>query len=357
MARILDRVLSNFNPRLIEVVAQGSGSGDALSDIDRDLLAWQQGDVGRPGVFLSVASSKVPLAPNSLSLSTDEAEEFFMVEEEVEAVVVLTQTCDLVRSVSTTSAVGGRLWVQVAPLVRLTGTDLDNATRGRIPRFAPVPGEGDDAFADLDRCTTLEKSVLVRLEHSRGCPDHDSVTRFSNACARNRGRFAFPDELSPALDPLRREMQKRSGRATALGRRVDDVLQIRVEPMPGWAAETISVTVHFIVSSTSLPALDEWEVVDRVRHADIATLGSAAEVAEAIEACSQEAPAERDAGWQRLAQLWVASCVPNQKITAISGVASSASDFTMEQMRNAPQLDLDHLSTVPSTDGGADPTG
>ncbi len=315
-----------------------------LADLNDALLAWRQGDVGRPGVFVSLVRSTLPLAPGTLDQAEQEDSEYFLYEpDDIDAFVLVSQTCDVVRAVSDTAG-GQRFWVQVAPLVTLSEPAASEASSGRSPRFAPVPGAGANSFADLDRCTTIEKPVLVQAQRTAGCSDDASRRAFADALGRNRNRFAFPDELHEMLKPFGSHLRKRAGRQSPEGRCVDALVQIRAEPDREWDAPGVTVTLHLIVDAAQLPPLDEEFVPAVSDAAQIHMDTDPAKVAEAIEACDVDDQSTRQALWQRLAELWVGLCNPNDAIVEIVALVASEAEFTLLQMRNAPKLELDHLS-------------
>jgi hypothetical protein len=164
---------------------QNSASDDALS-IDVAMASYAQGDiVAFPRfVYFDVPQQK------SKRLS--------FVEQEPEAIVILTQTCDVARRSQE------RPFIQVAPLVRIV--DADTARRcqaGAHPRYAWVPASGADGFADLDRVATVTKRLLATCEHSRGLRNDDERREFARSIVRKFERFAFPDDLRDSLQPLR----------------------------------------------------------------------------------------------------------------------------------------------------------
>lgn len=312
-----------------------------LEELNRALRAWRQGDVGRPGVFVSLVRRDLPLEPGAAAQARSETDDYFLQEYTVEAFVVLSQTCDIVKAVG--GERGSRYWVRVAPLVTLTGSAASEARSGRAARYAPVPGEGQDAFADLDRCTSIEKAVLVQASRTPGCPTDDARRAFGEAVARNLGRFAFPDALDDALKPLKLHMRKRAGKASPEGRCVDALVQLRVESDREWDDLGARITVHFIVGVESLPPIDD-ELLSAVRDlSDVAAEDSSGNVAARIEEASAD-PLLRQALWQRLAETWAEMCTPNEAVAEVIGLPSSEAEFTLMMMRSAPQLDLEHLS-------------
>lgn len=202
--------------------------------IDAALRDWQQGDIARPGLALHLARADAPTTPEASEAGGSE-DEVVAIVTEFDAVVVTSQTCDVVRSSQ------DRPFVKVSPLVRLDGDALAGAKARRRPRYAAVPGGGEDAFADLDRETTLEKAVLVGLDRTNGCLTNDDSRRFGSAVARHFGRYAFPDEVTRSLEPLRKRLSAKAGKVgSAQGRRFDEIVQIRAQIPRQWVAP-----VHF----------------------------------------------------------------------------------------------------------------
>lgn len=321
----------------------GHGPADEVASVNERLLEWRQGDVAAAGVSLTVARTDLPLATLSRELAGEQAVEYFVAEQPTR-VVLLTQTCDVVRPVVVGDE-GGRFWVQVAPVVQLTESTAALARKGRIPRFAAIPGGVEGEFADLDRCTTLEKSVLAEMTRVDASPDNRERAAFGEALARNRGRFAFPDDLEGTLSPFKSLMVKRAGKNSCEGRCLDAVVQIRAEPDPSWDDEQVAVTVYFIVEAGQLPATDEEAAVFApVDMAAVEAMDDSAKIAEMIEQSSPHDVSRRHALWSRLADLWIAGCTPTGSISYLCALVESEADFSLIRMRVAPQIDFDHLS-------------
>lgn len=107
-----------------------------------------------------------------------------------------------------------------------------------LPRFAMVPGVLDKQLvADLDRTMTLEKPVLERWDKVSGCRNDEERRKFANALARKRGRAAFPDDFVTLIKPLQDKCKKKHGNDSALGRTLEALLEIRVQPYPHWDGE------------------------------------------------------------------------------------------------------------------------
>jgi hypothetical protein len=314
----------------------------ALAEFNAALLPWRQGDIAQPGVIIVVARRALPLSTLTKELAAAEEADFFTSEEDVERVVVLTQTCDIVRTVSDDDP-GARLWVQVAPVVKLAEAQAALARKGRITRFAAVPGSADE-FADLDRCTTIEKPVLVQMERVDASPTDQQRAAFGEALARNRGRFAFPDDLEKCLGPFKALMAKRAGKNSQEGRCLDAVAQIRAEPDPDWNSDQIDVTVHFIVDADQLPATDEEIAFPPAEMTVVAAMTDPSKITKMIEDSSPGDVALRLALWSRLAEVWLEGCTPTGCIASVCALVESEAEFSLLRMRGAPLIDFDHLS-------------
>ena len=109
---------------------------------------------------------------------------------------VLSQTCDIVRDC------GQRRFLLLAPVVTLSEPKAGLARRGSSPRYVHLPGLGEDAFVDLDRVVTVEKSVVLNAVWHQGLPDETSQRLFGERVARVFSRFAFPDDLVQVVQGL-----------------------------------------------------------------------------------------------------------------------------------------------------------
>lgn len=337
---------------------------DPVADLHDKLENWQQGDVATPGMMLSVANRYLPLTDSARTVAkegkgdavevTDGADGYgneavdeeqndhwMLVEDSHDEVVLISQTCDVVRHVTDEDGTVGRPWVQVAPLVEISDEEL--ALARRTARWAPVPGKGPNAFADLDQCTTIEKSVLVQMTRTRGCRTDQELLEFAHACARHRSRFAFPNEMNHSVRRLRSRMIDKTGKDSPEGRCVDAVLEIRAEADGEWSSKGLNVHLHFIVDAERLPALG-GEASASLDEAGIPAGAGEAKVAELIEEGGPDPAALAHARWQRLVQQWAARCEENEHISSVSASAQSEDEFPLSLYRRAPRLDLDFLS-------------
>jgi hypothetical protein len=261
------------------------------------------------------------------------------VEQEPEAIVLLTQTCDVARSSHE------RPFVQVAPLVRVLDADIARRCRGGAhPQYAWVPASGADGFADLDRVATITKRLLATCNHSHGLRDDDERREFARAIVRKLERFAFPDDLRDSLEPLRARILEKNGKPNSPeGALLREVRQIRAHADPDWATAVVSVQLVFILDAGALTTFDNppqpaettksWfhsskrlpnELAGRIRSSD-----DAAEVAWL---------------WGKLVDAWAEMCEPCGVIADVVGEVVCADEYTLDRYWAGSALDLDYLS-------------
>lgn len=272
---------------------------ERLAAIDEAVARWRQGDVFRGKAWVtSVADLGSPLT--SESLSAEGAEDGVVVlPAEVDGVVVLTQTCDVVRRCSE------RPYVQVAPVREVSTDKAALIEKGLSPRYARVPAIVG-LIADLDRVTTVEKSVLAEWEHTEGCSTDAERRAFAQALSRKHARFAFPDDLTEAVQPLRARILDKHGRASPEGVALREHLrEIRMTADPEWNAPVVSAFITFVRNDTP----------------------EAARVA-----------------WDQLLERWLSLCVPAGAIFAIDGTVMTLAQMTAQEYVESDPLDLGHLS-------------
>ena len=248
---------------------------------DEALAEWEQGDIAEPpsGTTVSVPGS-----------------------EAIERLAVLTQTCDIRRSVAE------RSFLSLAPIVRLEGTNAALAARGRSPQFAPLLLDGETVFADLDRIVTVQKPDLVDWHRTPGVVNAEDGRRFANCCGRKFARAAFPNDLASALDKFRKRVIKKHGKCSREGAALDLLEDIRVTGTPSWDAPEIDVFVLFC------PASEEELVAFGARELE------------------------------QLAQSWLDLCVPHGAIRSIDGSVIPLDQLSARDYVDSDPLDLGHLS-------------
>lgn len=155
--------------------------------------------------------------------------------------VIITQTCDLVR---TRDKIPN---VEIAALCRLDGAVAHEARSFRRPTYVPVPGAGNDAFADLGLLMTIDKAALSWMSPLRGCRDEFEAVRFANGVAHRWSRFAFPDDVVEILRPLKDRLDEKARKASPEGALIQLIEDVFVSAAPGWEAVDGTITLHFVV--------------------------------------------------------------------------------------------------------------
>ena len=242
-----------------------TGRRAAADAIDDELRHWRQGDISLDAglEFLHVADLSRPHSPASVKAVGGSGGERRMagvatVAEEVEGVVVLTQTCDIVRSCQ------DRPFVEIAPLVRLDDATVEQVRRLKRPAVAYVSSmAGEGLVADLDRVMTVEKAVVANWGRTSGW-DKDAENRaFARAIARKRSRFAFPDDFVLAADRFRRRMMEKHNRRTVEGSHLRALREIRVRAEPSWSDDAVGLTIWFIKDGDPKGENPDWpDLVD-----------------------------------------------------------------------------------------------
>lgn len=276
----------------------------SAADVDRALVDVRQGDVVAVDAIGWIGDPAVPLTPQMRAAdSTSTADEASFVSVSTEAVVVVSQTCDVVRPCA------DRPLVTVAHVVHLDSGLAVESRRGYRPRYAHVPALGNDAFADLDVLMTVEKSIVAAGNATRGCEDEREARRFAQQVGRKFARVAFPDDLVASLGPLVDRIKRKHDRDSFEGRALAALSEIRVTGNPSWSASSIDVFLTF---------------APRTR-ADAHSVGN-------------------DAEWDECVDSWISRCRPRGVVNAVDGAMLPLSDLTALEYVDSDGLDLNHLS-------------
>lgn len=216
---------------------------DAQSpEIEKLLEQWRQGDcVVQDGLwFVFRTHIENPLTDSARDAAMEGKD---LVEEPVAGFMVVTQTCDIVRSPE------NRPFVEIAPLVPVSDKELQQVKRCHYIRFAYVPGVANqNLVADLDRSMTIEKSVLVRWSPIRGCQTDEEARQLALCLQRKRSRFAFPDDFTDFVRPLADRIKEKHDKNTPEGQALRILREIRVQAEPSWDAAKILLMFWFIRS-------------------------------------------------------------------------------------------------------------
>ena len=236
--------------------------------IDEALRAWRQGDVCLDAglEFLHLADLSRPHSPASLQLAdaSEDAGEVLEggptpVLDEVRGVVMLSQTCDVVRGCRE------RPFVEVCPLIRMGEQDVEAVRRLKRPAFAYVSVTAAGCLvADLDRTMTVEKALVAGWTRTPGWETDAELRDFAVALARKRSRFAFPDEFVSAAQPLQRHLVDKHDKKTGEGAHLRALREIRVRAAPSWDGDPVRLSWWFIKDSDPVGVNVDWSgFVDR----------------------------------------------------------------------------------------------
>ncbi|MGX9966102.1 hypothetical protein ACVFYP_22445 [Roseomonas sp. F4] len=224
-----------------------------ISSVDTALRKWGQGDFALGGdiFFIHLAHLSNPLTPEAIAaaeLEPDAGGGVVGVPTTQKGVVIVTQTCDIVREAA------NRPYVEVSPLVEVTPEQLEEIRRLQRPRYAFIPGAASlRLVADLDRTMTVEKAVLAGLTREGGCRDDTERRSFADALARKKSRFAFPDDFSRAFSKVSRRIKRRHSKDSVEGALARALREIRVRAAPGWDDQEVRLSFLFILDDEQPP--------------------------------------------------------------------------------------------------------
>jgi hypothetical protein len=274
--------------------------GATLDRIDEALRVWRQGDcvLGEHWLLFRLDIG-APITEEARVAAVEGADAG---EAEVRGLMLLTQTCDIVKSCRV------RPFVEVCPLVEVDDEKFDEIRKGRRPNYAYIPGIGDGTrlVGDLDRLMAVEKAVVAGWERVIGCHDDDEVRRLSLALARKRARFAFPDDFVVFVKGLQSRLTSKHNKNSDEGRALRALREIRVRAAPSWDAEQVQLTFWFI------------------RHED--------------------EPRFEGQTWDNYLEGWLARVRDDGRFHSIDGAVVTLDDITAREYIESDQLDLDHLS-------------
>jgi len=268
--------------------------------VDAALQAWRQGDcVLGEHWFIHRFDPAVPLTEASAAVCTQGVD---LAESAVRGLVVLTQTCDIVRTSRE------RPFLEVAPLVEVSAQVAHEIERGRRPVYAIVPAlRTHGLVADLDRTMTVEKAVVAQWARIAGCRTDTEARRFALALVRKRARVAFPDDFTALVARLQARLLERHDKQSEEGRALRALREIRVRAAPSWEATTVEVTFWFI---------REEEAMDF-----------------------------EGKRWDILLDGWLQLMPASGRFRPVHGAVLALEDLTAKEYVESDPLDLDHLST------------
>ena len=232
------------------------------ASVDREMDSWRQGDVVATEKipFVTLALAELPLSKAAVEAAEEgpSADHILEVFTEERGLVVLGQTCDIVRSCTE------RPFIDVAPLVELEADDYREVQRGRSVRYAVVPSlAAERLVADLDRVMTVEKALLAYYRESRlpGCVTDAERRALASSLARRRGRFAFPDDFAEGVGRMVDHIVAKHGKESPLGRFLAGLVDIRAL-CTDWEAEAPTVIILFVYRTLAETPSDAGQHAD-----------------------------------------------------------------------------------------------
>lgn len=229
------------------------------------------------------------------------AQESDLAEEQAPGLVVVSQTCDIVRSCAS------RPFVEVCPLVEVSDAGFSEIASGRRPAYAMVPGlAAKRLVADLDRTMTLEKPIVARWSRVPGCTTDQEARDLAQALARKRARFAFPDDFTALAKKLQGRIGDKHDKNSDEGRALRSLREIRVQAAPSWGASSVTLFLWFI------------------RH----------DVDADFEGKS----------WASLLASWLKLIPSSGRFVEVDGLVATLADMRADEYVGSDRLDLDHLS-------------
>jgi hypothetical protein len=265
---------------------------------DELLADWRQGDFVRAAVdFIHMGDPSRALS--NIAGDAEGEGPTVLIAEEL-GLVVLSQTCDIVRSCA------DRPYVEVACLVEVDERHAQEIERGYRPRYTIVPSlRSERIVADLDRVMTVEKSILADWTRQTGCADDRTARAFAEALKRKRGRFAFPDDFVEASQALQKRLKDKHDKGSEEGQALRALREIRVTAVPSWNADLVHLHFWFIRN-----------------------------------------PEQRDFSgkpWDEYLQRWLALFQKTERFAEAEGIVTTLADMSAQDYVESDQLDLDHL--------------
>lgn len=271
-----------------------------LLEVDAALASWRQGDcaLGEHG-FVHRFRLDCPVSETARAIATEGSD---LVDSPVSGLVVLTQTCDIVRSCAE------RPYLEVGPLVEVDDNWLREIERGRRLAYAFLPTLARRRLvADLDRIMTVEKPVVAAWARTPGWTTDSEGRHFAAALARKRVRFAFPNDFTELVRAMRERLVAKHDKSSDEGQALRALREIRVQASPSWDAKAVDLFFWFI--------RDDVDIASSI---------------------SESGP-ERLKSWLRLAP-------PTARFTNVDGRFATLADLTAADYVASDPLDLDHLT-------------
>lgn len=265
--------------------------------VDASLAEWRQGDccLDDDLWFLHRVNRQIPLTPTAELAAGGTTD---VVETKVAGFMIVSQTCDVVRDCYPYP------YVQVCALRAVDEDTMKMVASGHYLSLAYVPGIAEQGLvADLSLTMTLEKSVLVGWSRVGGCETDAELRGLQQSIARQRVRFAFPDDFHRFSKGLQDRLRNKHSKNSPEGEALRNLEQIRVRAAPSWDADPVELKFIFI-------------------HAPDAEIDFETHVSKWLE--------------------WVP---PSGRFREVLSQVGSLSEISAKDYTESDRLDLDHLSS------------
>ncbi len=131
--------------------------------------------------------------------------------------------------------------------------------------------------------------------------------RFAQALARNRARFAFPDDFAELVDGIHTRLVEKHDKRTAEGEALRGLSEIRIAAAPSWDAEAVDVVFMFIRDDDD-PGIDGTH-------------------------------------WHEHLAKWLALVPPRGRFRSVDGIVIALGDLSAREYLASAQLDLDYMTS------------
>lgn len=257
--------------------------------------------------------------------------------------VVITQTCDLVRSPAGEKA---RPYVTASPLLHADADTFRSVQAGRVPTLAAAPWAGDELVANLEVVQTIDKTAFAKTPIQSSPRTDQERRRFAYDMGRKFSRAAIPDEAQDSVRRLRMRLRDKAGKASDEGTLIDThVRSVRVEPDPDWTSDSIELRVVLLIDD--LPELPDREhpsedVMAAVEPV-VPTTRKIQTAAKQIQAGGHD-PATTVWLWSTFAECLAELCEPIHPVVSVTGEVVRTSSYGVDRFWASDDLDLDYLS-------------
>lgn len=210
------------------------------------LAKWRQGDYALDvGGFLFADVSE-----------TEGRFDAHEADEDVQGLVVVSQTCDVIRLTP------DKRFVAVSPLVKLDAKFWKEIGVGRFPSLTLLEHPpGDGIFVDLARIMSVSKPLLASWSRREGFTTPERAVRFAASIERKMGRFAFPDAFDAATKGLQNRVRSRHSKPDSdIGKAYRSIDQLRFLATPHWEAEAVEVTMIAVLHSAAKRLVSDQQI-------------------------------------------------------------------------------------------------